>query len=143
MPEREFSAGGVVIRAGGDCIVIVPNPRPGSRRRKVLALPKGHVDPGETPEQAAMREVREEAGVETTLVEPLGDVRYWYTREGRRISKVVRFYLLEHVEGVPTADAFEVAEARWMPLTEAVKALSYDGERSMARKALSRVVPGQ
>jgi 8-oxo-dGTP pyrophosphatase MutT (NUDIX family) len=137
--EREFSAGGVVVRRGGDCVVIVPVPRPGSRRRNVLALPKGHVEPGETPEETAVREVREEALVESEVVEPLGDVRYWYTREGRRIAKVVRFFLLRHVSGEPTADAFEVSDARWMPLAEAAKALSYDGERTMARKALSRI----
>lgn len=141
MAEREFSAGGVVVRPGGDCIVIVPNPRPGSRRRNVLALPKGHVDPGETPEQTAVREVREEAGVETEVVEKLGDVRYWYTREGQRIAKVVRFFLLAHVSGEPTADAFEVAEARWMPLEEAARRLSFDGERSMVRSALARTRP--
>jgi mutator protein MutT len=132
--EREFSAGGVVVNDRGECIVIVPRSR---RPRKPLALPKGHVDPGETPEQTAVREVREEAGVETEVVQVLGDVRYWYTRDGRRIAKVVRFFLLAHRSGEPTGDALEVEDARWMPLREAVRSLSYDGERSMAERALA------
>jgi 8-oxo-dGTP pyrophosphatase MutT (NUDIX family) len=136
--EREFSAGGVVVNGRGECIVIVPRSR---RPRKPLALPKGHVDPGETPAQTALREVREETGVEAEVVQQLGDVRYWYTRDGKRIAKVVRFFLLNHTAGEPTADAFEVEEARWMPLDEAVRALSYDGERSMAERALSILAP--
>jgi 8-oxo-dGTP pyrophosphatase MutT (NUDIX family) len=134
--EREFSAGGVVVNAAGECVVIVPRSR---RRPRPLALPKGHVDPGETPEQTAVREVREETGVDAEIVERLGDVRYWYTRNGTRVAKVVRFFLLAHRSGVPTADAFEVEEARWMPLEQAVGELSYAGERSMAEKALSQL----
>ena len=99
----EFSAGGVVVRqgAGGpECIVIVPTRR-AAGGAKVLTLPKGHPDEGETPEQAALREVREETGVEAHVVGFLDDVRYFYQRDGRRISKVVSFFLLEHVAGDP------------------------------------------
>ena len=85
--STEFSAGGVVVR-DGQCVVIVPT-RLAANGTKVLALPKGHPEEGESPSEAALREVREEAGVVARLVEPLGDVRYWYTRNGRRIAKVV------------------------------------------------------
>ncbi len=78
--STEVSAGGVVVR-GDEVVVIVPTRRAASGA-KVLALPKGHVDPGETPIEAATREVREEAGVEADLVEELGQVRYWYQRSG-------------------------------------------------------------
>src|SRR3977135_868465 len=94
---REFSAGGVVVR-GEECVVIVPTRR-AADGSKVLALPKGHPDPGESAEDAALREVREEAGVQARVLEPLGDVLYWYQREGRQIAKVVRFFLLEYVSG--------------------------------------------
>jgi len=137
MPAREVSAGGVVVR-DLSCVVIVPTRR-AADGRKVLALPKGHVDPGETPAQAAMREVREEAGVEGTLRGELGDVRYFYMRSGRRIAKVVHFFLLDYARGSPDDHDHEVEEARWLPLDEAVIALTYAGERQMAARALERL----
>jgi 8-oxo-dGTP pyrophosphatase MutT (NUDIX family) len=135
--NREFSAGGVVVR-GEDTIVIVPVRRAASGRR-VVALPKGHVDPGETPVEAALREVREEAGVECEPVEKLGDVRYWYQRSGQRIAKQVEFFLCEYRSGDPADHDSEVEVARWMPLTEALTALSYKGEREMVQRALDRL----
>jgi 8-oxo-dGTP pyrophosphatase MutT (NUDIX family) len=135
--EREVSAGGVVVR-DRSCVVIVPVRR-AADGRKVLSLPKGHVDPGETPEDTAVREVREEAGVEATLREKLGDVRYFYMRGGRRIAKVVSFYLLDYAAGEVEDHDTEVEVARWMPLAEAVRALTYRGERDMASRALERL----
>ncbi|HZV72574.1 MAG TPA: NUDIX hydrolase [Conexibacter sp.] len=137
--EQERSAGGVVVR-GEEAIVIVPTRR-GAQGQRVLALPKGHVDPGETPDQTALREVREETGVEARLVEKLGEVRYFYQREGKRIFKRVTFYLFAYSSGSLDDHDDEVEEARWMPLTEAAEALSYDGEREMAARALSAIVP--
>src|SRR4051794_26131706 len=135
--EREFSAGGVVYR-DGQCIVIVPTRRAKGGER-VLALPKGHPENGESGIDAALREIREETGVEARLVEKLGDVKYWYQRDGKRIAKVVSFFLFEHVSGAPAGDPFEIEEARWMPLEEAEKALSYRGERDMV--SLAKVHP--
>jgi 8-oxo-dGTP pyrophosphatase MutT (NUDIX family) len=119
-------------------VVIVPTRR-AADGRKVLALPKGHPDPGESAADAALREVREEAGVQARLVEKLGDVRYWYMREGRRIAKVVSFFLLEYVDGDVRQHDFEVEEAVWMPLEQAARELTYKGEREMAALALSRL----
>jgi 8-oxo-dGTP pyrophosphatase MutT (NUDIX family) len=135
--EQERSAGGVVVR-GAEAIVIVPTRR-GASGQRVLALPKGHIDPGETPEQTAAREVREETGVDADLREKLGEVRYFYQRDGKRIFKRVAFYLFDYRGGSLDEHDDEVEEARWMPLEEAVGALSYDGERQMAEKALSRI----
>jgi 8-oxo-dGTP pyrophosphatase MutT (NUDIX family) len=138
-PQRpsEWSAGGVVVR-GTDCVVIVPARRAASGA-KVLALPKGHVDPGETPLQAAAREVREEAGVETEPLGELGAVRYWYMRDGKRIAKQVDFFLFSYVAGDVEDHDHEVEQATWMPLAEAKERLTYDGEREMAARALSKI----
>ena len=120
-----------------ECVVIVPT-RPAANGSKVLALPKGHPEEGESAEDAALREVREEAGVEARLVAPLGDVRYWYTRGGRRIAKVVSFFLLAYISGEVEDHDFEVEQACWMPLENAARELTYAGEREMALRALSR-----
>jgi 8-oxo-dGTP pyrophosphatase MutT (NUDIX family) len=135
-PESEFSAGGVVVR-DRHCIVIVPTRRAADGTR-VLALPKGHPDGQETPADAALREVREETGVDAEIVEKLGDVRYWYMRGGRRIAKVVSFYLLEYTAGELDDHDHEVEDARWIPLERAARELTYPGERDMAARALSR-----
>jgi len=135
--NREFSAGGVVVR-GDDTIVIIPVRRAASGRA-VVALPKGHIDPGETPIEAAAREVREEAGVEAEPVEKLGDVRYWYQRSGLRIAKQVAFFLCEYRSGDPADHDSEVEIARWMPLAHAARELTYKGEREMVQRALERV----
>ncbi len=134
--STEFSAGGVVVR-DGQCVVIVPTRR-AADGSKVLALPKGHPEKGESPADAALREVREEAGVRTKLIEKLGDTRYWYMRDGKRIAKVVAFFLLDYVSGDPADHDHEVENARWMSLEQATRRLTYKGEREMVERALSR-----
>ena len=123
-----------------EVIVIVPVKRDASRRR-VLALPKGHLDGSETPEQAAKREVAEETGVTADLIDKLGDVEYSYERRGRRRNKRVAFYLFKYRSGKLEDHDQEIEDARWMPLEEAAHALTYPGEREIVRRALSRVSP--
>jgi 8-oxo-dGTP pyrophosphatase MutT (NUDIX family) len=142
--EREFSAGGVLVRTiRGRPMVAAIRPQ---GREKVWALPKGRIDEGETPAETAVREVREETGVEGRLVEKLGDVRYVYTaswKGGERIFKVVSFFLLRAGRGrigeIEEEMRIEVAEARWLPLEEAPQMLTYEGEREMAAKAWERI----
>jgi 8-oxo-dGTP pyrophosphatase MutT (NUDIX family) len=134
----EFSAGGVVMNDANEVVVIVPTRRSADGSR-VLALPKGHPDGEESSLEAALREVREEAGVQAEVVAPLGEVRYWYQRGGRRIAKVVEFFLLRYVSGDVGDHDHEVEQARWVPATEAVETLTYAGERDMVRRALSQV----
>ena len=135
-PHHEFSAGGVMVRDGRDVAVVVPTRRAADGSR-VLALPKGHPDGAETAADAAAREVREEAGVSGELVSKLGDVRYWYQRSGRRVLKVVSFFLFAYREGDVDDHDHEIEEARWIPLEEAAAALTYSGEREMMQRALS------
>ncbi len=130
---REFSAGGVVVR-GEQVVVIVPTRRAADGSR-VLALPKGHVDPGETPIEAATREVREETGIVAEPVRELGESRYWYRRDGRTISKAVAFFLFNFIEGDIADHDDEVEEVRWIALTEARTALSHTAEREMVELA--------
>jgi len=138
--RREFSAGGVVVRNlhGRPVVAAI---RPAGKPEGTWALPKGLIGPGERAELTALREVREETGVEGTPVEKLGDVRYVYTRGGERIFKVVSFFLLRYRSGrigeLPAGMELEVAEARWLPLEDAPRLLAYGGEREMATKALT------
>lgn len=132
--KREFSAGGLVIRdTGKEAEIALVSPRDG-----VYALPKGHPDPGETLEQAATREVREETGLVAEPVEKLGEIRYWYRFGGERILKRVTFFLFRYCSGSVDDHDDEVIWAGWVPLEQAPKQLSYDGEREMAAKALAR-----
>lgn len=134
--DSEFSAGGVVVR-GDDVVVIVPTRR-GPGGVKVLGLPKGHPEAGESSAEGALREVREEAGVSGDLLESLGVVEYSYERSRRRIAKRVEFFLIEYREGDPADHDHEVEQARWMPLREAATALTYPGEREIVSRVLSR-----
>jgi 8-oxo-dGTP pyrophosphatase MutT (NUDIX family) len=131
---REFSAGGVCVRRmrGRDYIAAVR-----VTGGTVLALPKGHIDPGESSAEAAAREVREEAGVTGELVEKLGDVRYWYRRDGERVMKNVAFFLFRYSSGSVADHDHEVDSAEWVPLEDAPRLLAYRGERDIASAALS------
>jgi 8-oxo-dGTP pyrophosphatase MutT (NUDIX family) len=136
---REFSAGGVVVRnTDGQPFVAVVRPR-----GEILALPKGHPFGGESPAEAARREVREETGLEAEMVEQLGDVKYSYVRGGKRVAKVVTFFLFSYRSGSVDDHDHEVEEALWIPLADAPDRLSYKGEREMALAALSRLEEGR
>jgi 8-oxo-dGTP pyrophosphatase MutT (NUDIX family) len=147
---REFSAGGVVLRRRQErwwVAVIEPQTRrkPGAQIHPgphVLALPKGNVDKGEKPEETALREVREETGVEAALVTKLSDIKYFYVRswgDRQRVFKVVSFFLLLYRSGrigqITPAMRREVRQAMWIPLDEAGQKLSYRGERDVIRLA--------
>jgi 8-oxo-dGTP pyrophosphatase MutT (NUDIX family) len=143
--EREFSAGGVLIKRikGRAHLAAI---RPQGKKPGTWALPKGNLDPGEKPDETALREVWEETGVRGKLLEKLGDVKYTYTRrDGTRVFKVVSFYLLTAGRGrlgqIEERMKIEVAEARWLPLEDAPKLLAYGGEKQMAKKALDRLAP--
>jgi 8-oxo-dGTP pyrophosphatase MutT (NUDIX family) len=137
--KREFSAGGVLVRRlrGRWMMAAI---RPAGKKEGVWALPKGLIDPGEKPEETALREVAEETGAHGRSAGKLGDVKYVYTWAGEQIFKVVSFYLVRYSGGrlgdVPPEHRHEVVEVRWLPLDDGPRLLAYGGEREMAKKAL-------
>jgi 8-oxo-dGTP pyrophosphatase MutT (NUDIX family) len=144
---REFSAGALVLRGrqeGWWVAVIEPGKHGEPEDRKdVIALPKGNVDPGENPEQTAVREVMEETGLQAKPVAKLGNIRYVYVRkwaDDRKIFKIVTFYLMKYQSGrignITEEMKHEVRRAYWLPLDQAAGKLTYKGERQMAEKAL-------
>jgi 8-oxo-dGTP pyrophosphatase MutT (NUDIX family) len=140
--RREFSAGVVLVRKmrGRWWFAAV---RPQGKRAGVWALPKGIVDAGESPAEAALREGYEETGVRGRIALKLGDVRYVYTWEGERVFKVVSFFLAHAIGGrigaLPPGMEVEVAEARWLPLGDGSERLAYRGERDTVAKAAETV----
>ena len=132
----ETSFGGVAVRDGREVLVITP-----AGRRRVTALPKGGPHVGESGQATAEREVREETGVSVEVGERLGEVSYVYRRDGRRIRKTVTYYLCTYVEGSTDDHDHEVDDARWIPLEDALTALTYPGERRLVARAMTRVTP--
>jgi 8-oxo-dGTP diphosphatase len=137
--RREFSAGLVLVRRmrGAYWLAAV---RPQGKAAGTWTLPKGLIDPGESSSETALREGFEETGVTARLGSKLGDVRYVYTWQGERVFKVVSFFLAHATRGrmgeLPDGMDVEVAEARWLPLSDAPRLLAYKGEREMAERAL-------
>jgi 8-oxo-dGTP pyrophosphatase MutT (NUDIX family) len=133
--QREVSAGGVLYRrADGDIEVVLASRR---TRRGDLAwgLAKGGIERGETREQAALREVREETGLDATIEADLGDTRYIYVWEDVRIRKRVHFFLMRHTGGNVEDRDDEMEEVRWFPLERALKRAAYRGERDVLARA--------
>lgn len=112
--------------------------------RNVLALPKGHIERGETSQQTAEREIFEETGLVVACIKKLGDVKYVYRFKGKTIFKCVSFYVFRHESGeidtVSEAMRKEVDVAKWIPLEEAVARLSYPGEREIAGRVLDELI---
>jgi len=149
---REISSGAVLVRfaaEGWELAVIEPQRQASivgksdkKRHKEVLALPKGLIDPGETPAQTAVREVREETGLTGSILAKLTDIKYTYVRtwgDKQQVFKIVSFYLLKYESGtiddVSTAMRVEVKRAQWIPLEGAERRLAYRGERDVIRLA--------
>ena len=130
--RRERSAGGVtLVRFGTEDYVALIVLRGGA----VLALPKGHIEPGETAEEASRREVHEETGLRTRTVAPLGWIEYWFVAPDARVRKRVDFFLLRYVSGAPRPQDSEVDGVRLVARDSAARQLTYPGERTVIRRA--------
>jgi 8-oxo-dGTP pyrophosphatase MutT (NUDIX family) len=137
---EQISAGGVAFRraaSGVEVAIVSVNP---SRRWQ---LPKGIIDAGETKEEAAVREVREEAGIDTDLIALIETIEYWYVGDkgGERVRfhKLVHFYLLKYLAGDTSNHDWEIAEARWVAPDDAIEMLSFKSEKSVVEKALNLI----
>ena len=139
---EEISAGGLVVD------LALPRPaaaviaRVNRAGRVEWCLPKGHLEDGETPEEAAVREIAEETGIHGRIVTALGVVDFWFSAEGRRVHKRVHHFLLEAtggeltVEGDPDREAVDVA---WVTLDDLGRVLEFPNERKIARAATARL----
>lgn len=140
--EVEYSSGGVLVRTEDDenmvCLVQIPT-RGGNPSWR---LPKGCIEEGESAEEAALRETREETGCNGQTLTELSDVEYWYTRwdETRsnriRVRKVVNFFLMRYEDGSIKDHDDEVEEVQWCSFADALQTISYDAERRVLQEAI-------
>ena len=135
--RHRTSSGGVVVRDEDGLQLCLINPR----GRNSWALPKGWIEPGETPEVAALREVREETGLDGALEDELGTIEYWfYSRDEHvRVHKTVHFFLVRYTGGDTADHDHEVSEARWLPVERALDVMTYPNEREIVRRAIAIV----
>ncbi len=137
--RSEVSAGGVVYRRGDDGIEIALAARRTRRGELAWGLAKGMIEPDETEEQAAVREVLEETGLHAEVEHDLGDIRYFYVWEGVRVRKRVHFFLMRTTGGDISNHDTEMEEVRWFSLQAARRRARYKGEREMIERAAERL----
>jgi 8-oxo-dGTP pyrophosphatase MutT (NUDIX family) len=137
--RSEVSAGGVVYRRSDEGVEVVLAARRTRRGDLAWGLPKGLVEPDETPEQTAVREVQEETGLEAEVEASLGEIRYFYVWEGVRIRKAVHFFLMRATGGDVSRHDDEMEDVRWFPLSVTLRRAAYKGEREVLQRAAERL----
>lgn len=128
--KREFSAGGIVFNDKGQVLVTQHS------QNKHWSFPKGLIDPGQTTEEAALREVKEEGGIEAEILDKVGYSKYVYSFNGEKIFKVVTYFLMKHLSGDPKDHDWEVSEAGWYETEDALKQLTFSHDKDLLKKAL-------
>jgi 8-oxo-dGTP pyrophosphatase MutT (NUDIX family) len=129
----EVSAGGLVIDSTGKLGLLIGrrDQKDASGKKILWSLPKGHIEEGETPEQAAIREVAEETGIQSEIEKPLGIIDFWFMAGGKRIHKTVHHYLFRESGGLLAAQESEVDEVAWFPLNQIIDKLAYPDEKKL------------
>ncbi|MEM1551985.1 MAG: NUDIX hydrolase [Candidatus Bathyarchaeia archaeon] len=133
MPKahRLWASGGVIFRKVNDEFEVALCLK---KREKVWCLPKGLIEKGESAEETALREVKEETGLDGEIIDKIGEAHYKFFRK-QQYFKIVHFYLLKHVGGLPSNHGVEVDDVRWFKLSEALRVLAYAEEREILEKA--------
>jgi ADP-ribose pyrophosphatase YjhB (NUDIX family) len=131
----ETSAGGLVVDEAPGGMVAALIGRRDRRGRLLWSLPKGHIELGESAEEAAVREVAEETGIAGRIVGRLGTIDFWFMAEGRRVHKTVHHFLLRAEGGELSDSDVEVAAVAWVPLDELRSRLAYEDERALVARA--------
>jgi 8-oxo-dGTP pyrophosphatase MutT (NUDIX family) len=129
----EVSAGGLVVDSTGKLGLLIGrrDPKDSTGKRILWSLPKGHIEEGETPEEAALREVQEETGIVSVIEKSLGVIDFWFMAGGKRIHKTVHHYLFRESGGLLAAQESEVDEVAWFALSEIVDRLAYPDEKKL------------
>ncbi|MCM8784205.1 MAG: NUDIX hydrolase [Candidatus Omnitrophica bacterium] len=132
--KKQHSAGGVVFREKEGRLEVALISR---NKNTIWCLPKGKIEPGESPEEAAIREVKEETGLEGQLIQKLNSIHYFYSskEEGTIFSKTVDFFLFKYTNGNIEDHNWEVDSVEWLEIDEAINRLSYKSERETMEKA--------
>jgi 8-oxo-dGTP pyrophosphatase MutT (NUDIX family) len=137
--RSELSSGGVVYRRTNDGVDVALAARRTRRGDLAWGLPKGAIEPGESQEQAAVREVFEETGLLAEIETDLGEIRYFYVWEGVRVRKRVRFFLMRATGGDPSQHDSEMEDVGWFPIRTALRRATYRGEREVIERAAGRL----
>ncbi len=130
---RVYSSGGIVLQEhqGGTCLLLVRK-----RDSGAWTLPKGHLDTGESEEQTAVREVREETGYAVVVNEKVGEICFTYMKNGQHFEEVASFFLMEPLRAGAREATEEIGDVQWFPIDEALDLMSYENEKNLVRLAL-------
>jgi 8-oxo-dGTP pyrophosphatase MutT (NUDIX family) len=136
--KRQISSGGLVFRRRNSIIEVAMI---AVKEGTVWCLPKGLIDKGEIPEKTALREVEEETGLKGRIIEKLGEITYWYylKEENVKCRKTVHFFLMEYEGGDISNHDYEVEDAKWVPIDEALDKVNYKSERELIEKARKKL----
>ena len=132
--KREFSAGGIVLNNGK--VLLIKNAALRDPKKAYWGFPKGHINPGEKSSGAALREIKEETGIEAEIVKKLGDSRYVFTKGGEKVFKVVVYFLLKYISGEIKPQDLEVLEVKWIDPERALGLLSFKKDQEFLQKAM-------
>ncbi len=136
--KREFSAGGIIIRnlSGEVEILLINNAAMRDPKKSYWGFPKGHIEGKESSEEAALREVKEETGLEVRVIKKIGDSKYVFSKDGEKIFKMVIMFLMEYVGGELKIQDQELLGANWFTKNEALKKLSFPKDRELLKEAI-------